>query len=42
MLNTTTLFSRIPVLMALMFTQGHTDTGKLDLEFVQSFCCKVA
>ena len=39
-LDTTTLYSLIPVCMALMFTQGHGGTGKLEL--VQSLCCKVA
>ena len=38
MLNTTKHYSLIPVLMTLMFTQGHRITGKLEL--VQSFCCK--
>ena len=40
MLNTTKFYSLIPLLMTLMFTQGHRDRGKLEL--VQSFCCKVA
>ena len=31
MLNTTKLYSLIPVSMALMFTQGHGITGKLEL-----------
>ena len=38
MLNTTKLYSLIPVWMTLMFTQGHMVTGKLEL--VQSFCFK--
>ena len=40
MLNTTELYSLIPVQMTSVLTQGHRVTGKLDP--VQSFCCKVA
>ena len=40
MLDTTNLYSVIPVWMSLMFTQGHRVTGKLEL--VQSFCCGIA
>ena len=40
MLNTTELYTLIPVWMTLMFTQDHRVTGKLVL--VQSLCCKVA
>ena len=39
-LNTSSLFSLIPVWMTLMFTQGGSVMGKVEL--VQSFCCKVA
>ena len=39
-LNMTKLYSLIPVWMTLMFIQGHSITGKVEL--VQSFCCKVA
>ena len=40
MLKTTKLYSVIPGWMLLVFAQGHRISGKL--EFVQSFCCKVA
>ena len=40
MLDTTKLYSLIPVWMAFMFTQGHTVMRHLQL--VHSFCCKVA
>ena len=40
MLNTTKLYSLIPVWMTLMLTQGHRVTGKVEL--VQSFCRTVA
>ena len=40
MLNSTKLYSLIPVWMTMIFTQGHRVMGKL--EHVQSFCCKVA
>ena len=39
-LYTTKLYSKIPVWMILMFTQGYRVTGKLEL--VRSFCCEVA
>ena len=39
-LDTTELYSLIPVLMTLMFTQGHRVMGKL--EIMQLFYCKVA
>ena len=40
MLNTTDLYSLIPVWMTLMVTQGHRVAGKL--EIVQSFWCKAS
>ena len=40
MLNTTKLYTLIPVSITLVFTQGHRVTGKLEL--VQSFCFKLA
>ena len=36
-LNTTKLYSLIPVWMTLMFTYDHRVMA--NLEFVQSFCC---
>ena len=39
-LNSTELYSLIPVWTTLMFTHGHRVTGKI--EVVQSFCYKVA
>ena len=39
-LNTTKPYSLIPVLMTLMFTQGHMIMGNLEL--VQLFYCKAA
>ena len=38
--NTIKLDRLIPVWTTLMFSQGNSVTGKLEL--VESFCCKVA
>ena len=40
MLDTTKIYSLIPVWMTLMSTQGHRVTGKLEL--IWWLCCKVA
>ena len=39
MLNTTKLYSLLPVCMTFLFTQGHRVMVKL--EFVQSFSCRL-
>ena len=39
-LGMTKLYNMVPIRMTLTFAQGHKGTRKL--EYVQSFCCRVA